>query len=125
LFSSAGCAACHTPRFETGEVVDLPELARQSIEPYSDLLLHDMGDQLADHRPEGNAGGQEWRTAPLWGLGLLRVVNGDVRLLHDGRARSPEEAILWHGGEAQPARDRFARLPRRDRAALLRFLDAL
>jgi CxxC motif-containing protein (DUF1111 family) len=125
LFSSAGCAGCHTPRFETGEVVDLPELAWQTIEPYSDLLLHDMGDPLADHRPEGNAGGQEWRTAPLWGLGLLRVVNGDVRLLHDGRARSPEEAILWHGGEAQAARDRFARLPRRDRAALLQFLDAL
>jgi CxxC motif-containing protein (DUF1111 family) len=125
LFSSAGCAGCHTPRFETGEVRDLPELARRTIEPYSDLLLHDMGEPLSDQRPEGDAGGREWRTAPLWGLGLLRVVTGDVRLLHDGRARSAEEAILWHGGEAQAARDRFVRLPRRDRAALLDFLDAL
>ncbi len=125
VFTRAGCAACHKRRFETGEVSDLPELARQVIEPYSDLLLHDMGEALSDHRPDGAASGEEWRTAPLWGLGLLRAVSGDVRLLHDGRARSPEEAILWHGGEAQAARDRFASSPRDDRAALLRFLDAL
>jgi len=125
LFTAAGCAACHHPQLTTGDVTDLPELAHQTITPYTDLLLHDLGDALADDRPDGDATGREWRTAPLWGLGLLRVVTGDVRLLHDGRARSPEEAILWHGGEAQAARDRFARLAGRDRAALLRFLAAL
>jgi len=125
VFASAGCARCHHPRFETGEVSDLPELAHRTIEPFSDLLLHDMGEALSDQRPEGEAHGQEWRTAPLWGLGLLRAVSGDVRLLHDGRARSPEQAILWHGGEAQAARDRFARATRQDRVALLRFLDTL
>jgi CxxC motif-containing protein (DUF1111 family) len=125
LFAQLGCAGCHTPRFVTGAVADLPELAHQAVAPYSDLLLHDLGDGLADHRPEADASGREWRTAPLWGLGLLRAVSGEVRLLHDGRARSPEQAILWHGGEAQTARDRFARATRDERAALLRFLDAL
>jgi len=125
VFTRVGCAACHHPRFVTGEVADLPELAHRTIEPYSDLLLHDLGEALSDHRPEGDAHGPEWRTAPLWGLGLLRAVSGEVRLLHDGRAHSPEEAILWHGGEAQAARDRFASAPREDRAALLRFVDAL
>jgi CxxC motif-containing protein (DUF1111 family) len=125
VFSRLGCAGCHRPRFETGEVTDIPELARQPVAPYSDLLLHDMGDALADHRPDGQATGREWRTAPLWGVGLLAIVSGEVRLLHDGRARSSEEAILWHGGEAQPSRDRFTRADRADRAALLRFLDAL
>jgi CxxC motif-containing protein (DUF1111 family) len=125
LFTTAGCATCHHPQLTTGDVTDLPELAHQTITPYTDLLLHDLGDALADDRPDGDATGREWRTAPLWGLGLLRIVTGDVRLLHDGRARSPEEAILWHGGEAQAARDRFAQLAGRDRAALLRFLAAL
>ncbi len=125
LFATTGCASCHRARLTTGDVADLPELAHQPIAPYSDLLLHDLGDGLADGRPDGDAPGREWRTAPLWGIGLLRVVNGDVRLLHDGRARSAEEAILWHGGEAQAARDRFTRLAGRDRAALLRFVAAL
>lgn len=125
LFATSGCAGCHRPQLTTGAVTDLPELAHQTIAPYSDLLLHDLGDALADDRPDGDATGREWRTAPLWGLGLLRVVTGDVRLLHDGRARSAEEAILWHGGEAQAARDRFTRLARADRAALLRFLASL
>ena len=125
LFTTTGCATCHHPQLTTGDVTDLPELAHQTITPYTDLLLHDLGDGLADDRPDGEATGREWRTAPLWGLGLLRIVTGDVRLLHDGRASSPEEAILWHGGEAQGARDRFTRLARRDRAALLRFLAAL
>jgi CxxC motif-containing protein (DUF1111 family) len=125
LFAATGCAGCHHPQLVTGDVADLPELAHQTIAPYSDLLLHDLGDALADDRPDGAATGREWRTAPLWGLGLLRVVTGDVRLLHDGRARSAEEAILWHGGEARAARDRFAGLARRDRAALLRFLASL
>lgn len=125
VFAQLGCATCHRPRLVTGDVADLPELGHRTIEPYSDLLLHDLGDALADHRPEGDADGREWRTAPLWGLGVLDVVSGEIRLLHDGRARSPEEAILWHGGEAQRARDRFTQLARRERAALLRFLGSL
>lgn len=125
LFSSLGCATCHRPRLQTGDVVDLPELARRTIEPYSDLLLHDLGDGLADGRPEGGASGREWRTAPLWGVGLLGAVTGSVHLLHDGRARSVEQAILWHGGEAQAAREEFRRAGAADRAALLGFLASL
>lgn len=125
LFSSLGCATCHRPSLQTGDVADLPELSRRTIAPYSDLLLHDMGDGLADGRPEGGASGREWRTAPLWGLGLLGAVSGSVHLLHDGRARSVEEAILWHGGEAQAAREKFRRASAADRAALLAFLASL
>lgn len=84
-----------------------------------------MGEGLADHRPEGLANGQEWRTAPLWGIGLTEQVNGHSMLLHDGRARSVLEAILWHGGEAQASRDAVIAMPPEDRAALLRFLDSL
>lgn len=88
-------------------------------------MLHDLGEALADERPDGEASGREWRTAPLWGLGLLGVVSGQVHLLHDGRARSVEEAVLWHGGEAQRARAAFVLAPRNERSALLRFLDSL
>lgn len=125
LFAGFGCAACHTPSVQTGEVADLPELSRRTIEPFTDLLLHDLGDDLADDRPEGGATGREWRTAPLWGLGLLGHISGEVRLLHDGRARSIEEAILWHGGEGQAAREKFRRAAATERAALLRFLGSL
>lgn len=128
LFARIGCSGCHHPRWTTGQVSDLPELAGQTIRPYTDLLLHDMGPGLADDRPEARATGREWRTPPLWGLGLLDVVrraDGPVRLLHDGRARSPEEAILWHGGEAQASRDAFVDLAASERAALLRFLESL
>jgi CxxC motif-containing protein (DUF1111 family) len=125
LFTSVGCAACHRPSLQTGEVTDLPELSRRTIAPYSDLLLHAMGDGLADSRPEGGATGREWRTAPLWGLGLLGRVSGEVHLLHDGRARTFAEAILWHGGEAMEAREEFRRLEAGARAALLRFLSSL
>jgi CxxC motif-containing protein (DUF1111 family) len=125
LFSSLGCAKCHRPSLQTGDVADLPELSRRPIEPYSDLLLHDMGDGLADGRPEGGASGREWRTAPLWGLGLLAAVSGEVHLLHDGRARTVEEAILWHGGEAAAARENFRRAAAAERAALLAFLASL
>lgn len=125
LFTAVGCQRCHRPRFETGEVADLPELSRQVIRPYSDLLLHDMGEALADGRAEHGATGREWRTAPLWGLGLLEVVSGQTRLLHDGRARSVEEAILWHGGEGQASRDLFVALSKDERQALLSFLDSL
>ena len=125
LFYSVGCAACHKPSFTTGEAKDQPHLSHQLIWPYSDFLLHDMGDGLADGRPEGEADGREWRTAPLWGVGLTEVVNGHTFLLHDGRARNVEEAILWHGGEAQRARDGYVALSAEDREALLRFVSSL
>nr|WP_305123134.1 di-heme oxidoredictase family protein [Roseomonas sp. GC11] len=117
LFASLGCGACHRPR--------LPLPDGRAIAPYTDLLLHDMGEALADHRPEGEAGGRDWRTPPLWGLGRVAAVSGPPGLLHDGRARSVLEAILWHGGEALPARERVRALPAADRAALLAFLDSL
>ncbi|MCX7620291.1 MAG: thiol oxidoreductase [Acidimicrobiales bacterium] len=124
VFDRIGCAACHTPSFVTGQVT-LSALAGQVIYPYSDLLLHDMGDGLADGFPEGEASGREWRTPPLWGIGLRRTVSGTETYLHDGRARTLSEAILWHGGEGQAARDRFVQLSTGDRNALLRFLAAL
>jgi CxxC motif-containing protein (DUF1111 family) len=125
LFTNIGCAKCHRPSMTTGQEPDWPELSGQTIRPYTDLLLHDMGPSLADGVTEGDAAGTEWRTPPLWGLGLLPVVNGETRLLHDGRARSPEEAILWHAGEATSARHRFQNLPRAQRDALTTFLATL
>jgi CxxC motif-containing protein (DUF1111 family) len=125
LFRAAGCASCHVPRWTTGPSSELPELARQTIWPYTDLLLHDLGDALADGRPDFLADGREWRTPPLWGLGLLEVVNGHTFLLHDGRARDVAEAILWHGGEAEASREAFRTMVATDRAALLRFLGSL
>jgi len=125
LFYESGCTGCHTPKFATRRDYEVPALAGQLIWPYSDLLLHDMGDGLADHRPEGAADGREWRTPPLWGIGLTEAVNGHTYFLHDGRARGLAEAILWHGGEAQAARDAFAALPAADRAALVAFLNSL
>ena len=125
LFTEVGCAACHTPTLTTGNHPTIPALADQTIHPYTDLLLHDMGAGLADGRPDFLAGGAEWRTPPLWGLGLIETVNGHTFLLHDGRARNVLEAILWHDGEAAAARDNFARLDAAQREALLRFLDSL
>jgi CxxC motif-containing protein (DUF1111 family) len=125
LFVRIGCSVCHRGQVVTGELPGWPELTRQSIQPYTDLLLHDMGPQLADAVREELASGSEWRTPPLWGLGLLPTVSGQSGLLHDGRARSPEEAILWHGGEAERARERYRHLPRERRAALLEFLNSL
>lgn len=124
LFRDVGCAACHLPTLRTAEAA-LPELALQTFHPFTDLLLHDLGEDLADGRPDGLATGREWRTAPLWGLGLIGRVNGHDRLLHDGRARGFAEAVLWHGGEAEAARDAFAGLERRDRDALVAFLASL
>ncbi len=124
LFRSAGCAACHMPTLVTGPH-PVAALSGQIIHPFTDLLLHDLGEDLADGRPDFQADGQEWRTPPLWGLGLLRTVNGHTELLHDGRARSVAEAILWHGGEAEPARAAFTAMNRADRAALLAFLNSL
>jgi CxxC motif-containing protein (DUF1111 family) len=124
VFDSIGCARCHVPLLTTGPS-SIAALANRPARLYSDLLLHDMGPGLADNRPDGSASGGEWRTAPLWGLRLMRrFLNGDAFLLHDGRARSVEEAILFHGGEAQGSRDRFASLPDRDRAALLDFVES-
>ena len=125
LFVAAQCAACHTPRHVTAEDHPVRPLRDQVIFPYTDLLLHDMGAGLADGRPDGLASGREWRTPPLWGLGLIEVVNGHSMLLHDGRARNIEEAILWHGGEAQQSRDYFKSLSSEERAALLEFLEAI
>jgi CxxC motif-containing protein (DUF1111 family) len=125
LFTAAGCSGCHVPRFVTGSDPDRPELSAQTIFPYSDLLLHDMGEGLADDRPEGRANGRQWRTPPLWGIGLTGTVGGHQTLLHDGRARGALEAILWHGGEAEAARARVQRMTRSDRADLLTFINSL
>ncbi|WP_295557044.1 di-heme oxidoredictase family protein [uncultured Hyphomicrobium sp.] len=125
LFHKVGCAACHTPSFTTGEAPGQPHLSKQLIWPYSDFLLHDMGAGLADNRPEGQANGLEWRTAPLWGVGLTETVSEHTFLLHDGRARNAEEAILWHGGEAQAARDAYAALSAEERASLIAFVNSL
>ena len=125
LFHEIGCASCHAPSFTTGEASPDAHLRGQKIWPYSDFLLHDMGDGLADGRPEARADGREWRTAPLWGIGLTEIVNGHTFFLHDGRARNLTEAILWHGGEAQRARDGFAGLSPQDRARLIEFVNSL
>jgi len=123
-FSDLGCATCHRLELKTGRS-DVAALAEQTIRPYTDMLLHDMGPGLADGRPDSLATGSEWRTPPLWGIGLVRTVNGHTRFLHDGRARSIEEAILWHGGEAAAATQRFRKLPRRERENLIAFLRSL
>ncbi|HEY0468000.1 MAG TPA: di-heme oxidoredictase family protein [Polyangiaceae bacterium] len=125
LFERAGCSACHAPTLRTGSFEAVPELANQEIHPYTDLLLHDLGEGLSDGRPSFGAEGREWRTAPLWGIGLLRTVNEHTRLLHDGRARDASEAILWHDGEARSARDAFLRMTLAERRALLAFLYSL
>ncbi|MEM9206836.1 MAG: di-heme oxidoredictase family protein [Pseudomonadota bacterium] len=125
LFHSAGCAACHTPSYVTSRDAVNPEHRFQLIWPYTDLLLHDMGEGLADNRPVAEASGREWRTPPLWGIGLTKTVSGHTYFLHDGRARNLLEAILWHGGEAQASRDAVARMTRNERADLIRFLESL
>lgn len=126
LFAKAQCAVCHVPEIKTAaEFPAFPALANQTIRPYTDLLLHDMGEALADGRPDFQAGPRDWRTPPLWGLGLSEVVNGSSALLHDGRARNVTEAILWHGGEAQDSRDAFANMSREDREALLHFVKSI
>ncbi len=125
VFYGLGCTSCHTPKFVTGRMDGDVAQSFQLIWPYTDLLLHDMGEGLADHRPEGRATGREWRTAPLWGIGLTEQVSGQATFLHDGRARSLLEAILWHGGEAENARDGVVALQKTDRNALIRYLESL
>src|SRR5688572_667203 len=124
LFTQIQCARCHVPSFQTGPS-PIPALAGRTVTLYSDLLLHDMGDALADNRPDGQATGREWRTPPLWGLRLMRrFLDGEALLLHDGRARTVEEAILLHGGEALFSRNAFAQLTAAQKAALLDFVES-
>jgi CxxC motif-containing protein (DUF1111 family) len=125
LFSQVHCSICHVPELETGPMQGLPQFTGQRIRPYTDLLLHDMGEGLADGRPDFIASGTEWRTPPLWAIGLSETVNGANAFLHDGRARNFTEAILWHDGEARISRDAFGVLSREDRMALTAFLRSL
>lgn len=128
-FQVIGCASCHTPSYTTGVKADQAINKNQKIYPYTDLLLHDMGDELADDKEEyfneELASTREWRTPPLWGLGLTQTVNGHTRYLHDGRARNLEEAILWHGGEGQKAKENFMSLTKAEREELIEFLKSL
>lgn len=125
LFYGLNCTGCHTPKYVTARLEGQPEQSFQLIWPYTDLLLHDMGPGLADDRPEGRATGTEWKTPPLWGVGLTRQVSGHSDFLHDGRARNLLEAILWHGGEAQAQRDAVVAMPKSDRDAIIAFLESL
>jgi len=125
IFEKINCTACHVPSFNTGTLEGIPEVSGQKIYPYTDMLLHDMGEGLADNRPEYDATGREWKTRPLWGLGLTSVTSGHTSFLHDGRARNITEAILWHDGEAKKSKDDFKKLSKNDREDLLKFLNAL
>jgi CxxC motif-containing protein (DUF1111 family) len=125
IFHGLNCTGCHTPKYVTARLPESAEQSFQLIWPYTDLLLHDMGEGLADGLPESRATSAEWRTPPLWGLGLTKVVSPKAGYLHDGRARTVLEAILWHGGEAAPARNAVIALPKPDRDALLAFLESL
>ena len=125
LFDRARCSACHIPELKTASKTEIPSAANLTIHPYTDLLVHDMGEGLADGRPDFKASGREWRTAPLWGLGLLRTVSGQSDLLHDGRARNVTEAILWHGGQADKSREAFMTMSKDEREALVKFVESL
>ncbi|MBX7151570.1 thiol oxidoreductase [bacterium] len=125
LFEQALCQNCHVAPFRTNNLNGVPEVSNQVIYPYTDMLLHDMGEGLADNRSDFLANGREWRTPPLWGIGLSEVVNGHTYFLHDGRARNIEEAILWHGGEAQESVSIFKHLTKEQRSALLQFINSL
>jgi CxxC motif-containing protein (DUF1111 family) len=125
LFKQIGCAGCHTPSFQTDDASPIAALRGQTFYPYSDFLLHDMGPELADHRPEALATGTEWRTPPLWGVGLLQKVNKHQNLLHDARARGVEEAILWHGGEGAAAREAYKNLAKTNRDRVVSFINSL
>jgi CxxC motif-containing protein (DUF1111 family) len=125
LFYAVGCNGCHVPTLRTGYLQGVPEVSNQVIHPYTDLLVHDMGPALADGRRDFLASGSEWRTPPLWGIGLLETVNDHTNLLHDGRARGLLEAVLWHGGEATNARERVRSMSAQERDALVAFLQSL
>lgn len=125
IFMEASCENCHKQTMYTQVDVSFPYLSNQRIHPYTDLLLHDMGEGLADKRPDFDADGNEWRTKPLWGLGLIEKVNFPGYYLHDGRARTILEAIMWHGGEAQSSVNYVKQLSKSDRNALMKFLKSL
>lgn len=129
LFQAAQCVVCHRPSYVTAgapfPALSTPKVAGVKIWPYTDLLLHDMGEALADHRPDGQANGRQWKTPPLWGVGLIRDVNGHQRLLHDGRANGVLEAVLWHGGEAEGAKQQVLKMSAAERAALVKFVESL
>jgi len=125
LFAQAKCGVCHMPQLKTGSKAAIAAASNLLIHPYTDLLLHDMGEELADGRPDFQASGRQWRTPPLWGIGLIRTVSGHENLLHDGRARDVVEAILWHGGDAEKSREAFRTMPKADRAALVKFVESL
>ncbi len=125
LFNQSGCGGCHKTDIQTGALVEFPELSNQFIHPYTDLLLHDMGEGLADDRPAFEASGREWRTPPLWGIGLVETVNDHTFFLHDGRARNLMEAILWHGGEAEKSKSNVLQMSAQERSNLIEFLESL
>ncbi|WP_151089074.1 di-heme oxidoredictase family protein [Hymenobacter baengnokdamensis] len=125
LFMNARCAVCHTPVLRTGDVAGVPQLSNQTITPFTDLLLHDMGPGLADNRPDFLASGSEWRTPPLWGMGLSQITSGHTNLLHDGRARNAMEAIMWHDGEAAYSRQQVEQMSKAQRDQLVAFLNSL
>ena len=125
VFFDSGCADCHRPNYRTSTRADMPEQSDQLIWPYSDLLLHDMGDALADNRPEFAASGREWRTPPLWGIGYTKTVSEEAHYLHDGRARTLLEAVLWHGGEAEAAKQKVIAMAKSQRDNLITFLESL
>jgi CxxC motif-containing protein (DUF1111 family) len=125
LFHNIGCDSCHIPNFTTSCNTALPEVACQNIWPYTDLLLHDMGEGLADQESHSHTLRREWRTPPLWGIGFIEIVNGHTRFLHDGRARSLEEAILWHGGEGNVSKQQYIDLDEQDRSRIVAFLESL
>lgn len=125
IFNDLGCVKCHVANYQTGNHPTFPALSYQKIWPYTDMLLHDMGEGLADNRPDFLADGNEWRTPPLWGIGLFQTVNKHTYYLHDGRARNLSEAILWHGGEGEQAKNKFKALEKEERAYLIQFLNSL
>ena len=132
LFAQAECSTCHRPSYTTrvtapgaSTALVSPALNGQRIWPYTDVLLHDMGAGLADGRPDFAANGRQWKTPPLWGIGLIKDVNGHTNLLHDGRARGVLEAVLWHGGEAQKSQQQVIHMTAQERAALVKFVESL
>ncbi|HMS51320.1 MAG TPA: di-heme oxidoredictase family protein, partial [Chitinophagales bacterium] len=126
LFMQLKCDNCHHPKYITGQHPEYAFLSNQKIYPYSDFLLHDMGDALADNRPDFEANGKEWRTPPLWGLGLTKTVGGpNANFLHDGRAKNLQEAIMWHGGEAENSKESFRKLNKAERESVINFLESL
>lgn len=124
IFFNIGCNKCHTQKYTTG-TTGFGFVSNQTIYPYTDLLLHDMGNELADNRPDFLANGNEWRTPPLWGIGLTELVNGHTSFLHDGRARSILEAIMWHGGEAEAQKVQVSKLSKTERENLIKFVSSL